>query len=693
MYLPTINLQKDQLLNFEESLQKEWLVTNGLGGYASSTVLGINTRKYHGLLVAALPPKGERRICLAKIDEEVTIGNTRYSLGSNEYQNGIFPRGHRFLEEFSISPFPKYVYAVEDIKIEKKVWMPNGKNTTIVVYKIWNKGRDKTKIRVFPLVNGRYFHSVRDRRGSSSPQFMQRPINRGINVEFLNSNFVLVMKSTQGEYFSQERWLEGMYFREEADRGESYLDDCYQPGYFEVDLEGNKVKFAIYSQVDEKGEDTGGIKLEDDFILQEIEDCTKKEIRRCRKRVIDFYEAHRGIPEKNWLKWIILATDDFIIRDCTRDHKSVIAGYHWFKTWGRDTFIALPGLMLVTGRSRDAKRVFLTFREHFKHGLIPNFLPEQDEEPVYNSVDATLWYINAVLQYLKYTGDYRFVKEQLWETLKSAVEHYERGTIYGIRRGNEGLLHHGPQMTWMDATIESQPVTPREGLAVEVQALWYNALKVMQLLANVFNEKGSRRYARLAEEAEKGFIDTFWNLEKNSLVDCITGHRYDYRLRPNQIIAVALDFTILDEVKNKKIVDSIHDHLVTPYGLRTLGKKEVRYRGIYAGDRRSRDQAYHNGTVWPWLLGPFTTAFLKTRGNAEKERRYAWKNFLSPLFTHQIFNYGLGTLNEIYDGDPPHKARGCIAQAWSIAEPLRAYVEDILQIRPPKDDVLQIIDQ
>jgi predicted glycogen debranching enzyme len=303
-------------------------------------------------------------------------------------------------------------------------------------------------------------------------------------------------------------------------------------------------------------------------------------------------------------------------------------------------------------------------------------------------VDATLWYVNAVLQFLKYTGDFKFVQKRLWEGLKAIVNCHEKGTAFGIRLDSDDLLAHGPRLTWMDAEVDGEAVTPRAGKAVEIQALWYNALKTVQLLANKFEETSlAEKYAGMACEARESFNEKFWNGESGCLFDVVEASGADASLRPNQVIAVALDFTMLDNDKNEQVVDVVHRELLTPFGLRTLAPGDTRYRGMYVGDRRSRDQAYHNGTVWPWLLGPYVTAFRKAKSNSE----YELKNLLIPLFTQQISQAGLGTISEIFDGNLPHTPRGCIAQAWSVAEPLRAYVEDALQIRPKHEkEVLQV---
>jgi predicted glycogen debranching enzyme len=690
MKLPTINLRQEELSRFDEAIQKEWLLTNGLGGFASSTVLGINTRKYHGLLVAALNPPGERRVCLEKLDEEICIGNNTYPLGANEFQNEIFPRGYIFLKEFAVNPFPKYVYAVDNVEIEKTIFIPHEKNAVIILYEVGNKNDFDIKIRVYPLINCRHFHSVTD-RWKNSIEFVQRKEGDIAELRAQFPKLALAMKATDGKYYAKGKWVDDVYYREEASRGESCFDDVFQPGYFETDVKAKRMdKFAVVFAVDKNGENALKV-LDEAPTTYDVEKALEEEIERRENFLTKFYKIHPRVSAVEWLNWVVLATDSFIVEDAGAQQKFVIAGYHWFESWGRDMFISLPGLMLVTSRFEDARRSFLTFKQYMKDGLIPNFVPDQPNQLAYNTADATLWYVNAVLQYLKYTGDFKFVKEQLWNELKAIIENYIRGTAFDIRVDSDCLLHHGPQLTWMDAIVDGKPVTPRGGKAVEVQALWYNALKIMELLANRFGEKSeAEKYFRLAEGAQKAFVEKFWNLEKNCLFDVISEGEKDASMRPNQIIAVSLDFTMLDIAKNERIVDIVHRELLTPYGLRTLAKSDSKYVGVYEGDRRKRDMAYHNGTVWAWLLGPFTTAFLKTKGYVEHRREYALKNFLMPLFTEQVYRAGLGTISEIFDGDLPHTPRGCIAQAWSVAEPLRAYVEDVMQMRPAHEkEVLQ----
>jgi predicted glycogen debranching enzyme len=681
--LPSITLDEQTLSSIAVALQKEWLITNGLGGYASSTVLGINTRKYHGLLVGAFHPPGDRRVCLEKLDEELSIGNETHLLGANEFQNGIHPQGSLWLKEFSLMPFPRFLYVVNDnVEVEKTVFMPFEKNAVVTLYRVLNKNSFGITIRVFPLVNWRPFHSVTDRWKNPS-DFTTGHVDKEVEMRFGTPRATLIVTVVNGRFEPMGNWVEKVHYREEASRGESCFDDWYQPGHFEAAVKANmNESFAIIAVVDEDEGVTKRIADEIPDTVHDMEVLFKKEMELRENFLARFYGEHERITARNWLDWLVLATDSFTVRGSGTE-KFVIAGYHWFEAWGRDTFISLPGLLLVTGRFEDARKVFLSFKDYFSEGLIPNLISNRREALAYNSVDATLWYMNAVLQYLKYTGDFKFVRDQLWETLKVTFEDHMKGTKFNIRVDSDGLLSHDAQLTWMDATVDGQPVTPRAGKAVEVQALWYNALRIMELLAERFDEKGeAKRYLAMAEETKKSFVEKFWDSRTGHLFDVISENSTDNSVRPNQIIAVALDFTMLDTARNEEVVDAVHRELLTPCGLRSLARNDSRYVGIYAGDRRSRDRAYHNGTVWSWLLGPFTTAFLNVKGRTEYQREYASKNFLEPLFAKQIFKAGLGTISEIFDGEPPHTPRGCIAQAWSVAELLRAYTEDVLQIRP-----------
>jgi predicted glycogen debranching enzyme len=686
--LPKISLGRDVISDFDEALGREWLVTNGLGGYASSTVLGINTRKYHGLLVAALNPPINRWVLLTKLDEELKIGTETYALGANEFHDVVYPEGHRFLSNFVLSPLPTYEYTAEGVKVQKTVFMPYLRNATAVIYEVSNSLDEKVSFRVSPLVNSRHIYNTTD-KDTLSWSFVQKRYGDGVLIETSDSLSSLILSSGDtGSFVEEKWWVEKVFFRVDASRSEKSTDDYFRPGFFKFSV-GPKEKKRFYVLAVAGKDEKEARSLFSSFGkgMETIEKLYREELKRRKGLLEQFRKRHADSKMDDWMKWLIQAADSFIVSRASTKKKSVIAGYHWFDDWGRDALISLPGLTLVTGKFKDAQEILLTFERYCDKGVIPNrFSDKAGDIPLYNTVDATLWFFNAVLQYLKYTGDYTFVQEKLWKTLNQIVEHHVKGTIFGIHMEEDGLIAHGPQLTWMDATTVDRFVTPRDGKAVEIQALWYNALKTMQLLAEGFNhvDKVEEYYSR-AEEAKESFSEKFWNSKNGYLFDVVSEEGADSTLRPNQIIASSLDFPILDKTQREEVVEAVWKSLWGQYGLKTLPETNPRYIGKYLGDWNHRDSAYHNGTVWAWLLGPFTTAFLKTKNHEERWRKFAFKTFLQPLFRDEIVRAGLGTVSEIFDGDAPHLPRGCISQAWSVAEPLRAYVEDVAFVRPPHE--------
>ncbi len=680
MKLPEITISPERL-SFDEALQKEWLITNGLGSYASSTVIGVNARKYHGLLVAALRPPGDHTVCLAKLDEDIYLDHDVFRLGANEFHdNTIYPQGHHFLKEFSTSPFPTYIYKAQNVKVEKTIFLPHKKNAVVVTYKVANQNNTEAKIRIFPLLSCRYFHSIVDKR-INPLSFKQQQFDRRIELNFTMPKATIITEVTNGIFVEEPNWVYHLYYRTEALRGETHSDDCYQPGYYEIVVPPKlKRNFTVVTAASQNEVETRNILNSVGVSAENCKQLLTQELETCNRSLTAFYSISERIEANDWLSLICLAIDTFMVHS-VNERRSIMAGYYWFGPWGRDTFISLPGLLLVTGRINDARQVLSDFMQYCRDGLIPNFIEDLTGQPVYNTVDGTLWYINAVLQYLKYTGDFDFVRAQLWEKLQSIITFHEKGTAYNIRLDSDGLLAHGSRLTWMDAFVDGEAVTPREGKAVEIQALWYNALKTMQLLATRFEDvKLAKKYATMAEETHRSFNEKFWNYEKGYLFDVLTETDTDPSFRPNQIIATSLDFSVLAEDRSEHIVDVVQQEFLTPYGLRTLARNDPRYRGTYTGNLRSRDFAYHNGTVWPWLFGPFITAYVKVKRGASKFEQA--KDFLLPLFTEQVYQAGLGNLSEIHDAEPPYTPKGCVAQAWSVAEPLRAYIEDVLQIRP-----------
>lgn len=684
--LPKIYIGSQILSDVNEALKKEWLITNGLGGYASSTVLGINTRKYHGLLVASFNPPTDRRVLLTQLNEEVQVNNKTYRLWARELESGVQPsEANRFLRGFNLEPFPTYEYVVDEVQVKKTIFMPDGKNATIVSYKVSNNSSNRVFIRVLPLVNSRHFHSVTDKE-EINWSFLQKPSANSVTVQPSIPLSALILFSSHGVYTpSQGEWIK-TYFRVEASRGESCYDDNYQPGFFRFEVVPHETKeFSIIAVAGKSENEARAVLSSLRGDPESIYALYNEELKRRQDLLQKFQRQHVNISLEEWVKWLVLATDSFIVNRESTKMKSVIAGYHWFEDWGRDSLISLPGLTLITGRFEDAKEILLTFKHYCHKGVIPNRFPDHvGDKPEYNTVDATLWYFNAVLQFLKYTGEFDFLRQELWSTLKSIIDYHVEGTLYNIHVDDDGLVMHGPQLTWMDVVTDGQPVTPRDGKAVEIQALWYNALKTMQLLVTRFSqEREVEKYSEMAERTKKSFLEKFWNPNEGCLYDVIKNGYKDPSIRPNQVIAATLDFTMLDHAKAEHVVETAWKRLWCRYGLRTLAPSDPRYVGRYEGDRRQRDCAYHNGTVWAWLTGPFVTAFLKTKKYAQKWRSFAFENFLKPLFQEEAFRAGLGTISEIFDGDPPHEPDGCIAQGWSVAEPLRAYIEDVALKRPP----------
>lgn len=687
---PAITFNQQALTNFGDLIQKEWLITNGIGGYASSTVLGVNTRKYHGLLVAALNPPGERTVCLSKLDEDLHLNGEIYRLGSNEFNDTFYPQGYKLLKQFSINPFPNYLYELNGVRVSKTVFMPKQKNAVCALYKIVNQNSTDAKMSVYPMVNCRYFHNVTHRH-ENPLHFVQHQTSKEVELSFFEQKTTITCRVTDGSFKAAGNWVDRVVYRDEVRRGESSHDDCYQPGTFEVSVPAEtESTFALTTAASREAQENRYILDSTGSSVDQAVEAYNHELTHLGELISDFYSLNKDVPMTDWLNWILMAADSFIVQN-SQKHKSVIAGYHWFEPWGRDTFISLPGLLLVTGRYSDAEDIFSTFINYSSDGLIPNFITDKSAQPSYNTVDGTLWYINAVLHYLKYTGNFAYVKENLWDSLKSIIQHHEKGTLFNIHLDTDGLLAHGSRLTWMDAFVDGEEVTPRRGKAVEIQALWFNALKTMEILAGKFDETDlAVKYAETAEKAHASFNEKFWDNQKGCLYDVLeSSGKADGSIRPNQIIAVSLNFSMVDKAHGKQVVDFVNKELFTPYGLRTLSLDDPKFVGKCEGNRRSRDTAYHNGTIWPWLLGPFITAYLKTYGDQQENHKRALQKFILPLLGETIHQGGLGFVSEIFDCDPPNEPRGCIAQAWSVAELLRAYVEDVLGFRPKFEQALK----
>ncbi len=600
-------------IGYEQGTSREWLVANGLGGYASSTVIGANTRAYHGLLVASLTPPTERMLLLSCLDEEIN----GVSLANHQYPGVIHPQGFQHLQEFGLAPFPRFLYTAGTARVEKTVFMVHNENTVIISYKILD---GEGQMRIVPLVHCRSFHAA-----SELPKIQQEPRKEGT---FLRSSCKLYLLSDKARFVPQETVYYNFEYEQERRRGLAWKENLFCPGYFELDLAGD-ASFSIAAST-----------------LRSTMPDAAEELRRETSRL---RRLQSPVPA------LAVAADSFVVR--RGDGLSIIAGYHWFDDWGRDAMISLPGLLLATGRFDDAKAVLKSFAAALKDGVLPNDLGAKS----YNTVDASLWFIQAVFSYCDYSGDLDLVRE-LWPSLLEVLKRYSyQEKDFGMEA--DGLIRSGPALTWMDARVEGRPVTPRSGKACEINALWYNGLRKMEALAKRLEKPWNGDLAGKVKES----FQRFWNGEIGCLFDLIDPD--DASVRPNQIIAAAIP-DLLPLLKRKSILDVVTRDLLTPFGLRTLSPRDPRYVGRYEGSPRQRDGAYHQGTVWPWLMGPYLETLLSVNENSEESRKRA-KEVLRPLLDLEAG--GFDTIPEVFDGDAPQRPGGCISQAWSVAEVIRAW--------------------
>jgi predicted glycogen debranching enzyme len=637
------------------SAKREWLETNGLGGFASSTISGINTRRYHGLLVAATKPPVGRMVLLSKVEETLIINGRRHELSANRYPGVVHPQGYQYLKEFRQDPFPVFVYQVEDVELEKSVFLVHGENTTVVQYAVRGTGDAPCTLELRPLIAFRDYHNTTHANEALNPAYETGPGSlkftpyAGLPPLFLAHDDAAIRPTGD--------WYRSFEYDVERDRGLDFQEDLFNPCALVLDLNRNARPAWIAST--EAHSSSTADSLRD---------------REIKRRQALFESAPVDDP---FVRSLVLAADQFIVQ--RGQESTVIAGYHWFSDWGRDTMIALPGLALATNRPDVARSILLSFALHVDRGMLPNRFPDAGEAPEYNTVDATLWFFEAVRAFVEKTGDYEFIRKSLYPVLADIVSWHERGTRYGIRVDADGLLcagEPGVQLTWMDAKIGDWVVTPRQGKPVEIQALWYNALRIMEDLAEAYGYDSDRgRYADMAERTRTAFASLFWNESQGCLFDVVDGEYRDGAIRPNQIFAVSLIHQMLSPEQARSVVSVVQRELRTPYGLRSLAPSDPAYRGRYDGDPHSRDSAYHQGTVWPWLLGPFLRAYLQANNHSQTARVQA-EQWLAALKAY-VESSGVGQVPEVFDGDAPHRAGGCMAQAWSIAELLHTYVEHI----------------
>ncbi|MEY2486460.1 MAG: hypothetical protein QOH39_2108 [Verrucomicrobiota bacterium] len=660
----------------ETLLDSEWLVTNGLGGYASGTISGAVTRRYHGLLIAALPAPLGRMVMWNHVSEFLRFGDEDVvSLGGEERAGGQLDlHGADYLCEFRLEDgLPVWIYQVRDVVLEKRVLLPHLQNTVHVSYRIV-EGSVRPRLELRPAFHFRH-HEL--------------PVNQGLTVPYkftaVEDRYEIAasrgrvpalrmqLRGCESSFTIATRNIHQIIYRTEQSRGYAFEGNLWSPGFFHIDLRAHDRATLIASTE----------KWEIVEVLSPEETLASERQRRAFLLEGAMPAAREGVAAE-----LSFAADQFVItpagrfEEAARAHaagdevRTVIAGYHWFTDWGRDTMISLEGLTLVTGRWLEAGYILRTFAHYVRDGLIPNMFPDVAREGKYHTADATLWFFHALHRYLERTKD-RTTLKLLLPTLVDIMEHHLRGTRFNIHADPEdGLLAQGEegyQLTWMDAKMGDWVVTPRRGKAVEINALWYNALRLLANWLRGKDDEAARRYDEHAERARVSFNERFWNSETGYLYDVVDCNgkpgTFDVSCRPNQIFAISLDHPVVDPERWPSIVDAVQKKLLTPVGLRSLSPDDPEYKPIYSGDLRSRDGAYHQGTVWAWLIGPFIDAWLKVHPNDKLGAR----KFLE-VFPQHLSHNGLGTISEVFDAREPHFAGGCIAQAWSVAEVLRCWV-------------------
>lgn len=641
--------------------EREWLVSNGLGSFASGSISGANTRRYHGLLIAALDPPISRHLLFTRVDEFVNGENVSTNLWTPDVVN---PRGYEKVQSFSIYPCPTWVMEFESGYLVKQVFMLPAKQHIYLGYS-WEpkEGQsDELQLDLHLIANFRDFHGRT--QGNADWRFQQNQKPGAVCLKAYEQAQELWVTYSQGEYRQEPSWYNGYFYPRELERGLSDREDNFHAGVLSLKLKKGKPLLLMGS-------------LEQIDFMPELSDALAELV-----RYQDSLQLQADNPDHPAVKKLVQAADKFIVRRKATGSQSIIAGYHWFNDWGRDAMISLPGLTLGTGRFEAARRILSTFQSYLSEGMLPNNFNDAGQGPSYNSADATLWWAWSLRKYCIATEDADFIKAAL-PSMESVVEHFVNGTRFNIKMDqNDALLNAGEDgvaLTWMDAKTGDYIVTPRRGKPVEISALWYHFVRTVADFKEMLDED-YEYYDELADRIEEGF-QSFWCDERKYLCDVINGDgSKDESLRPNQLLAISLHPDLLDEEQKAAVLSVVEAELLTPFGLRSLSPKHPDYKGRYGNGKRSasqyeRDITYHQGTVWAWLLGPWVDARMQVHGDGEDNIREINAHIALLLHHHMMAEAGMGSISEIFDGDTPHKAQGCIAQAWSVAELLRVFNE------------------
>lgn len=663
--------QKDWT-TFKEGIKREWAVTNGIGGYAGSSMIGAHSRTHQGYLIASLHAPIERYLVFSKINETATVGTSTVSFETSQHRASgktVYTEGQKFLTSFIYDGSVHYTYETDNFSFEKHITLKRNANVCAVSYELTAGDSDCT-FTLTPLFN------YREHSESSTPDTLRFETFTEDRTFYLvpekNKDIAIRFQTSEGTFSERKTVYDvDMQLQIEVDLETDGLDCHYCPVDLSIAVPANTTKkVSILCSIGDVNERPAPVSGTEAFSILE-------ENARCHAELFEKAGYHDSFANQ-----LVLASDQFLTYRESTKMMTVLAGLPWFTDWGRDTMIAFTGLTLCTKRFKEAEEILLTFARYIRHGIVPNMFPDDNMPPLYNTVDASLWYFYAVYQYLHYNPAAEaeaFVKEQIFPHLKEIISAYEKGTDFSIYMEDDGLIHAGSgldQITWMDVRIGDWVATPRHGKPVEINALWYNALRIMESLCEKFDEDASA-YRTRAEQVKESFNAKFWDSANQCLFDVVDGDEPDDHIRPNQVYAVSLPFSLLPEEQEKAVVALVEKELFVGCGLRSLAPDHPDYHGIYCGALAKRDAAYHQGTAWGFLLGGFFSAYMKVNHHSSSAVENA-VHMLEPVRKHLSDSGCIGSISEIFDGDTPHNPRGCYAQAWSVGEVLRCYCEDIL---------------
>lgn len=663
--------QKDWT-TFKEGIKREWAVTNGIGGYAGSSMIGAHSRTHQGYLIASLHAPIERYLVFSKINETATVGTSTVSFETSQHRASgktVYTEGQKFLTSFIYDGSVHYTYETDNFSFEKHITLKRNANVCAVSYELTAGDSDCT-FTLTPLFN------YREHSESSTPDTLRFETFTEDRTFYLipekNKDIAIRFQTSEGTFSEREIVYDiDMQLQIEVDLETDGLDCHYCPVDLSIAVPANTTKkVSILCSIGDVNERPAPVSGTEAFSILE-------ENARCHAELFEKSGYHDSFANQ-----LVLASDQFLTYRESTKMMTVLAGLPWFTDWGRDTMIAFTGLTLCTKRFKEAEEILLTFARYIRHGIVPNMFPDDNMPPLYNTVDASLWYFYAVYQYLHYNPAAEaeaFVKEQIFPHLKEIISAYEKGTDFSIYMEDDGLIHAGSgldQITWMDVRVGDWVATPRHGKPVEINALWYNALRIMESLCEKFDEDASA-YRTRANQVKESFNAKFWDSSNQCLFDVVDGDEPDDHIRPNQVYAVSLPFSLLPEEQEKAVVALVEKELFVGCGLRSLAPDHPDYHGIYCGALAKRDAAYHQGTAWGFLLGGFFSAYMKVNHHSSSAAANAVR-MLEPVRKHLTDSGCIGSISEIFDGDAPHNPRGCYAQAWSVGEVLRCYCEDIL---------------